>query len=656
MRALQRALEIFLNMTSLKLEQQIQAASIHTPLQYRRDIDGLRAVAVMSVVVFHAFPSALAGGFIGVDIFFVISGFLISSILVNALREDKFSISEFYARRVIRLFPALIAVLASCLAFGWLAMLGDEYLSLAKHAVAGAGFVSNLLQWSETSYFDVAANTKPLLHLWSLGIEEQFYFVWPLLLLALWRLRTNLPIAIGLLIALSFGLNLYQASHNPTADFYSPLTRFWELLAGALLSCLALRAAPSGIWAHVMSLAGTAMIGYGLLTITSAAAFPGALALIPVAGAALMIAAGPEGVVNRFVLSNRLMVGIGLISYPLYLWHWPLLAFPRIIESATPSPETRATAIVAAFVLAWATYRFIESPIRSKRIGRTTAIKGLCGAMLITTVAAIGIQVGDGLPFREGARPVARYAEELGRYPYITYMSKNFYRCSDETLKNLSFNDLEFGRRCFQSKPTGPIDILLLGDSHAEHLLPGFADEFKNSNVVSFSQQQLPVLDSPLMHDAIKRVAADPAIKNVFISALWEQKIQSNTEDPVGQFERTFKLFADNNKSVTLLDDVPTFLFGPEACKYGRRFSAGGATCTGPFDQQIEKKSLYHKVLADAVEKSPNVQYIPVLQYFCNTEDCSMVGDGKLLFRDPNHLTLDGSRYLAKRLRESGVL
>ncbi|WP_223495866.1 acyltransferase family protein [Pseudomonas sp. A-RE-26] len=643
-------------MTSLRLEQQIQAASTQTPLQYRRDIDGLRAVAVMSVVIFHAFPSALTGGFIGVDIFFVISGFLISSILIQALREDKFSLSGFYARRAARIFPALIVVLVSCLSFGWLAMLADEYLSLAKHSIAGAAFVSNLLLWSETSYFDVAANTKPLLHLWSLGIEEQFYFVWPLLLLAFWRLRTNLPIAIGLLIAVSFGLNLYQASHNPTADFYSPQTRFWELLAGALLSCLALRAAPSAIWANVMSLAGTAMIGYGLLTITSAAAFPGMLALVPVAGAVLIIAAGPEGMVNRFVLSNRLMVGIGLISYPLYLWHWPLLVFPRIIQSATPSPEIRATAIVAALVLAWATYRFIESPIRTQRIDRNTAIKGLCGAMVVTTVTALGIQVGDGLPFREAAKPVARYAEDLGRYPYITYMSKNFYKCSDEALRNLSFKDLEFGYRCFQSKQTGSIDILLLGDSHAEHLLAGFADEFKSSNVASFSQKQLPALDSPVMREAIERVAADPAIKKVFISALWEQKIQPSTEDPAGQLERTFKLFTDNHKSVTLLDDVPTFLFDPEACKYGRRFSADGPTCTGPFDQQMKNKALYHKALAEAVEKSPNVKYVPVLQYFCNTNDCSMVSGGKLLFRDPNHLTIEGSRYLAKKLKQSGHL
>lgn len=638
------------------MEQLLNSSEEHSPISYRQDIDGLRAVAVISVVLFHAFPSLLSGGFIGVDIFFVISGFLITSILIRELNNRTFSIANFYSRRIARIFPALLIIIATCLFFGWLAMLSDEYKLLAKHSIAGAGFVSNLVFWSETSYFDAASETKPLLHLWSLGVEEQFYLAWPILLFFLWRIRANLTVTIGLIIVISFGLNLYQASNNPAADFYSPQTRFWELLTGALLSILVLRSRPSQKLANVMSVTGAALIAYGLARITSGDRFPGTLALLPVCGAALLIASGPSGIFNRTILANRLMVGIGLISYPLYLWHWPLLVFPRIIDSATPPAAARGAAMLIAVILAWATYRFVESPIRSRRIKRASAIKILCGAMVATALTSVVIQAGNGLPFRKGANPAERYTEELGRDPYVTYLSNNFYRCSDEILKSYSFYDNKYGYRCFQSKKSGKIDILLFGDSHAEHLLPGFSEEYRESNVVSFLQTQLPSLESSSMRDALNRVATDKNIKKIFFSALWEDKIQASTKDATGQLVRTFKLFADNNKKIIVLDDVPTFYSDPEGCKYGRRFSVDRVSCSAPQSKQIERKALYRKALDEAIELSPNTSFVPVLQYFCDAGECSMVKDGKLLFRDPSHLTINGSRYLAKKLGADGYL
>ena len=195
---------------------------------------------MLSVVGFHAAPNWMRGGFIGVDIFFVISGFLISTILFNSLQNGTFSFASFYARRVKRIFPALIVVLVSCLAYGWFFFLQDEYRSLGKHVAGGAAFVSNLVLWSETGYFDLSAEFKPMLHLWSLGIEEQFYIVWPVLLWVGWKLRWNL-LAVTLAVAIaSFAWNIYLAPRDATADFYSPLTRFWELLAGAALAYITL--------------------------------------------------------------------------------------------------------------------------------------------------------------------------------------------------------------------------------------------------------------------------------------------------------------------------------------------------------------------------------------------------------------------------------
>ena len=209
--------------------------------KYRPDIDGLRAVAVLSVVVFHAFPTLLKGGFIGVDVFFVISGFLISTIILKSLNNGTFSFREFYGRRVRRIFPALTIVLFSSLTLGWFGLLSDELNQLGKHVAAGAGFVSNLVLWSEVGYFDSSANSKPLLHLWSLGVEEQFYIVWPLLLWSAWKLRINVLLVTLLIAGSSFLLSLNKVGYDITAAFYSPQTRFWELLAGSLLAWYQLR-------------------------------------------------------------------------------------------------------------------------------------------------------------------------------------------------------------------------------------------------------------------------------------------------------------------------------------------------------------------------------------------------------------------------------
>ncbi len=202
--------------------------------EYRPDIDGLRAIAVILVIGYHAFPNLVKGGFIGVDIFFVISGYLISTILFTNLWNNKFSLSDFYFRRIRRIFPALIVVMGACLAFGWFALLAGEYKQLGKHIAGGAGFVSNFLLWNESGYFDNTGDTKPLLHLWSLGIEEQFYILWPILLLLASQRGVNFLVIASTVAGISFSLNLI--SQDGVAGFYSPQTRFWELLVGSALA------------------------------------------------------------------------------------------------------------------------------------------------------------------------------------------------------------------------------------------------------------------------------------------------------------------------------------------------------------------------------------------------------------------------------------
>ncbi|WP_412179685.1 acyltransferase family protein [Variovorax paradoxus] len=405
---------------------------------YRADIDGLRAVAVLAVVFFHAFPRAVPGGFIGVDVFFVISGFLITSILLRAQAEGRFSYRDFYARRVRRIFPALLLVLAAVLAFGWWVLLDDEFRTLGRQAGGGAFFVANLVFWREAGYFDAAAELKPLLHLWSLGIEEQFYLLWPVLIALSWRRRWPLLRVLWLVAIASFAINVLGIHSHRGASFYSPLSRAWELAAGGIVACLQLRpgrAPPAGWRAHLLSLAGAALIALGLATVRADKAFPGGWALLPVAGAACCIAAGGGGVLNRRLLSNRVLVWIGLLSYPLYLWHWPVLSFLRIVLPREPHELTglaasvRVAALAASLLLAAATHGWLERRLRARAGGAT--VRWLGAGMVLVALAGCAVQAG--LPARLHGPALQRMADaaadrdyhdgpttgELG--PFVTY-------------------------------------------------------------------------------------------------------------------------------------------------------------------------------------------------------------------------------------------
>lgn len=297
-------------------------------LEYRADIDGLRAIAVLSVIVFHAFPQAVSGGFIGVDVFFVISGYLITGIIFKTITDRTFSFADFYYRRVVRIFPALILVLIFCAAFGWLNLLTEDYKNLGKDIAAAVGFVSNFVAMHDAGYFDRASGLKPLLHLWSLGVEEQFYLLWPAAVFISFSRRTALGWTIFAALAISFAFNVWFSNQNPILDFYSPVTRFWELMIGAAIAFAQLDArhphpGSNAVTraANVQSIAGLCGLMIAAYGFTERISFPGWWALFPAVGTALMIAAGPRAIVNRAILSNRFLVGVGLISYPLYLWH-----------------------------------------------------------------------------------------------------------------------------------------------------------------------------------------------------------------------------------------------------------------------------------------------------------------------------------------------
>ena len=363
-------------------------------LRYRADIDGLRALAVLGVVIYHAFPQNLPGGFVGVDIFFVISGYLISGILYKGVREGGFSFREFYARRVRRLFPALITVLLFCLGYGYFILLGDEYRQMGKHVAAGTLFIQNMVFWKESGYWDVASTLKPLLHLWSLAVEEQFYIIFPPLLLLFWKRKWPMVPLLWILLSASLIANLLMSYQSRETDFFITTYRAWEFLGGSLLAWWHYgknheEEAPFG---NALSVVGIALLAASMILLKEKEPYPGWRAIMPVAGSVMLIAAGRQACINRQILSHPAVVWIGLISYPLYLFHWPALSFVHIVKGERPADVYIAGALAAAFLLTVATYYLVEKPIRFAKSRATIPL--LVGAFLLTGVLGLTIWMG----------------------------------------------------------------------------------------------------------------------------------------------------------------------------------------------------------------------------------------------------------------------
>ena len=680
-----------------------EASNLDHP-QYRADIDGLRAIAVLSVVGFHAFPFWFKGGFIGVDIFFVISGFLISTIIIGSLERNSFSFVEFYSRRIKRIFPALLLVLIACFAFGWFALLADEYKQLGKHIAGGAGFISNLLFWNERGYFDNVAEKKPLLHLWSLGIEEQFYIIWPLFLWFAWKQRLNLltiAVAVGVI---SFVLNIDKVRTDTVAAFYSPQTRFWELMAGSVLAYMTLHKqnifpkfdhwldtwlgkklnaqAPetSGkILRNVQSLLGVALIAIGILVITKARHFPGWWAVLPTLGAVLIISAGAQAWLNRVVLSNRVLVWFGLISFPLYLWHWSLLSFVRIAGSETPSLEVRIATVLISIALAWLTYRLIEIPIRFGKQNRT---KTIMLVLFMVVLAGVGYvtYMQDGLRQRVSVQATVEKTDELIYKKHWTKWS-------------LCPNEGE-SKGCRILDPSRTPDIALIGDSHAGHLASGLAELYslRSENVVvrlgpgcipffemEVDGQNVFFCEESLINKALEEAITSTSIKSVILSSYAVAMIQGNRGDSpngldtngyvnnasietvkknVDVFKKAMNLTLErlvgSGKQVIFIVDTPELYFNPTECVSFRPVVLPGyklrTSCAIDKKKFEERNADYHRIVAEARAAFPTVKFINAYEYLCDKELCYGLLDGELLYMTRDHLTPAGSRYLVRKM------
>ncbi len=372
-------------------------------MQYRREIDGLRALAVVPVILFHAGIQGFSGGFVGVDIFFVISGYLITSIIVAELETDNFTIAGFYERRARRILPALFFVMLVSLPLAWWLLLPHELIAFGRSIIAVIVFASNILFWQESDYFATDSELIPLLHTWSLAVEEQYYVIFPVLLLVCWKLGLRwLTTIIATIAIVSLGLAEWGWRHDASGNFYLLPSRAWELMAGAGCALyLRHKTPPTGTISQLLSLSGLGLLLLSVLWLDDTIPFPSLYAILPVLGTSLIILFAHDNNWAGKLLSLPVFVGIGLISYSAYLWHQPMFAFARLYYADEPALLVMLGLTVLAFILAFVSWRFIERPFRQPRQfnRQQIFIMALTGSVVFVVVALVLI-VLEGIPAR----------------------------------------------------------------------------------------------------------------------------------------------------------------------------------------------------------------------------------------------------------------
>ncbi len=612
-------------------------------MNHRPDIDGLRAIAVAPIVLFHAGVSVLPGGFIGVDIFFVISGFLITSIITREMATGDFSLANFYRRRVVRIFPALFVMLGLALAAGCLLLLPADVRSLSASAAAAAGFVSNIYFERHAGYFDGAAETLPLLHTWSLGVEEQFYLAYPLLLMALRRfLAAHLRAALAIIASASFLLSFELARTAPNSAFYLLPCRAWELALGGLVALDALPKAPSPRWRGLLALGGLGLIAIGLVTIHAGEAFPAPWALAPCGGAALLIAYG-EGASSERLLAARPMRTLGAISYSLYLWHWPIFTFYRLRTDRDLTLQTGALAVLAALAAATLSYFLVEQWfLRRFRLGPPTAV-------LASGAAALGLFLAGAAIVDTGAdnwrdlpadvRKVAAY----GAYQTFPDHKAQFIEGSCFVSLGETFDR----EHCLALSATKP-NLLVFGDSHAAQYWRAIALRFPGWNVMQATgaacRPMLGVSTEAHCNDFVPYVLneflARRRVDAVVLGGRW-------LEGETGRLEATIRLLADRGVKVTVI--------GP-GVEYAGEFPRLLATAMlrgdlGALERlRVADRKPLDDEIARMVATTP-ARYLSAYDIECPDGQCQLFDpEGGPMHFDYGHITLAGTRSIVAQM------
>jgi len=617
-------------------------------IPYRADIDGLRAVAVSAVMLFHAGATFAPGGFIGVDVFFVISGYLITSIILAELKQGTFSIWNFYERRIRRLVPALTLVIVTSAILGWFILTPDDYNNFGSSVIAAAAFYSNFHFHSQSGYFAPEAETLPLLHTWSLGVEEQFYLLAPafILLLNLPRLeRLRAPIFFSLLVA-SFTVSVYGAAGEHKSAFYLLPSRAFELMIGMALAIGLVPPLKSDNLRQLTGIVGLTMICLGTLFYTAETPFPGFAALTPCLGAALLIHSGCQGdTISSKLLGARPVVFIGKLSYALYLWHWPLLAFATYELGEGLSFFQKVTLLIAAFVLSILTYYFVEQPIRRKAILTTrfsAYAAGMTSFSFCVIFAAI-VLVTHGVPQRLSpeASKVARLLPEISdkNTPCAAKSSHGECLIGDGTTASASF--------------------AFWGDSHARALSRAASQVAQKHGLVGyaiFAPGCPPVLEPSRLVSSRKKCPRLPRVlnpgasaqplRNVIIAARWGGYSRSSPEELDTALQDTVRHIRRLGSTVTIIGPVPELPFDLPRAVMKTLMRGEERDLSVPFDEFRAQQAATFHILAK-LEKLDGVRVLYPHLLLCDTKRCLTVKDGVPLYRDDNHLNLRGAELLS---------
>jgi len=631
-------------------------------MKYRAEIDGLRALAVISVIFYHAGFKIFGGGYVGVDVFFVISGYLITTIILVELEGEKFSLIDFYERRARRVLPALFLVIFACLPFAWFWLLPDAFKQFSQSLVAISTFASNILFWLTGGYFDTATELKPLIHTWSLAVEVQYYILFPLILMLTWKLGKRWIVgSLVLIFVISLAEAQWLSATHPSFAFYMLPTRGWELLIGVFIAFYYSRnnfIKHNHIIEQLGSLFGLLLIAYSIFTYNNQTPFPSIYALVPTLGAALIIIFATHKTVVGKLLGLKPLVAIGLISYSAYLWHQPMFAFVRARSFDEPSTYLMTVLAVLSFAFAFLSWKYVERPFRNKhRISRNRLFTygALCSALFIS----------------------------LGSYGYIT-MKKPKEKIVSSPVQ-------------MQNKK-----ILLLGDSHAGHLASGlrtiygdqimirsFAGCIPFYNVDRFDSrftpgyctkninQQLNIFESDDSYELIILSTMGPVYLDgtVFkvgdvarVTGLGVELVDNKAEKDrwnvfeIGMRNTLIKLTSMKSKKIIYVLDIPELGIEAKKCYAPNKFITIASTRFGigndySFDgcKQTrldfnERTNRFHILVKKILADFPNVVLFDPTPLFCDNEWCYGAKDGYKLYKDEDHLSEFGSEYLAKNL------
>lgn len=631
------------------------------PLPHRPDIDGLRAIAVIPVLLYHARLASATGGFVGVDVFFVISGYLITRLILDDIQAGRFSLATFYERRVRRILPALLGILVFSTVAAHALFMSDDTRAYASSLLATLVYSSNILFWREAGYFDQPSETKPLLHTWSLAVEEQFYILYPLFLLGVSRyFGKRYATAISVVLVMSLALSIGRLSASPSATFYLAPGRAWELLVGALL---AIHVVPSlrRPWpAALLGLAGLASIGYSVFGFSAATPFPGANALFPALGAALVIYSGTTpSAVTRF-LSAPPLVFIGLISYSLYLWHWVLIVFMRYYLVRPMSASESAWTLIASTVIAVLSWRFIERPFRGRQgIGsRRLVFSSLALSSLALGAYGLAALATDGFPRRFSDQVLLTLDGSKDIW-------KRYEECTDKV--------------CEVGLSDKPETFIVWGDSHAGAIAPAVeraAQSMGLSGLIANHTACAPLLllkrfdpwSRPCRgyNDSVLAQIDARHIRTVVLHARWalytegyrfkreegppllltpRRRVRDNPAEFEKLLRKTLAELQRRQLNVVIIASVPEVGISVPRTLARQERSGSTSDVEPSFHEFMARQTQAFRILHDAARDYHALIIYPH-QVLCDSVACAIAREGHPLYIDGDHLSAYGAEYL----------